>query len=329
MSLNLYNLTSSLGLLSSGLWIALGIAGAELLYGIVKYTTAPTPEARREGLQELINMVYGAVFTVVMWYYMSEASIIAVQFAGLFGLGKYVPPSVDTGMKQIQSEELGTNGLIWEYTLIFIILAVLAELPYFHTFSAVVNNYTQFFIDALKYTILNGVALYAIALFLEYSIKLGIAPLMTALLIPNRTRNFAASFVATYLVLSIAWPVMVAVFNMVYTNYAQLFLMWLNELEQMCNQGLFQPLQHFFPWLSLVKNPIIYDIICGIFSFVTQGYLIQAIKEVFSINYYAFWMIVYDMLLDIGIAITILVIRWVAELVEEGAGALFTMGKLG
>jgi hypothetical protein len=123
---------------------------------------------------------------------------------------------------------------------------------------------------------------------------------------------------------------MVAVFNMVYANYAQLLLTWLNELGKMCNQGLFQPLQHFFPFLSqLMKNPIIYDLICGIFSFITQGYLLQAIKEFFSINYYAFWMIVYDILLDIAVAITILVIRWVAELVEEGAGALFTMGKLG
>jgi len=313
----------------SDLWIALGIAGAELLYGIVKYTTAPTPEARREGFQELINMTYGAVFTVVMWYYINEAPIIATQFADLFGLGKYVPPSVDTGMRQIQSEELGPLGLVWEYTLIFIILAVLAELPYAHTLSAVANNYMQFFIDALEYTILNGVALYAIGLFLKYSIKLGIAPLMTALLIPNRTRNFAASFVATYLVLSIAWPVMTAVFNMVYSNYANQFLAWLNGLGKMCNQGLLQPLQQYFHWLSLVNNPIIYDLICGIFSFITQGYLIQAISEVVNINYYAFWMIVYDMLLDIGIAITILVIRWVAELVEEGAGALFTMGKLG
>jgi hypothetical protein len=319
----------SFSLSHSDLWIALSIAGAELLYGIVKYTTAPTPEARREGFQELINMVYGAVFTVVMWYYINEASIIATQFANLFGLGKYVPPSIDAGMKQIQSEELGPLGLVWEYTLMFIILAVLAELPYAHTLSAVLNNYTQFFIDALKYTILNGVALYAIALFLEYSLKLGIAPLMTALLIPNRTRNFAASFVATYLVLSIAWPVMVAVFNMVYVKYASLLVMWLNELEKMCNIGLIQPLHKYFPWLHLVKNSIIYDIICGLFSFVTQGYLLQAIKEVFYINYYAFWMIVYDMLLDIGIAITILVIKWVAELVEEGAGALFTMGKLG
>jgi hypothetical protein len=319
----------------SDLWIALSIASAELLYGIVKYTTAPTPEARREGFQELINMVYGAVFTVVMWYYINEAPIIATQFADLFGLGKYVPPSVDTGMRQIQGEELGNPlngqplGLVWEYTLIFIILAVLAELPYAHTLSAVVNNYTQFFVDALEYTILNGVALYAIALFLKYSIKLGIAPLMTALLIPNRTRNFAASFVATYLVLSIAWPVMTAVFNMVYANYANQFLAWINALEQMCNKGLFQPLQQYFTWLSLVKNPIIYDLICGIFSFITQGYLLQSLQQVLSINYYAFWMIVYDMLLDIGIAITILVIRWVAELVEEGAGALFTMGKLG
>jgi len=313
----------------SDLWIALGIAGAELLYGIVKYTTAPTPEARREGFQELINMVYGAVFTVVMWYYMNEASIIAVQIANLFGLGNYVPPSVEAGLRQVYNEELGSFGLVWEYTLIYAILAVLSELPYAHTLAAVLNNYFQFFMDALKYTILNGIALYAIGLFLEYSIKLGIAPLMTALLIPNRTRNFAASFVATYLVLSIAWPVMVAVFNMVYANYAGLFVMWLNELEKMCNQGLLQPLQQFFHWLSLVKNPIIYNLICGIFSFITQGYLLQAIKEFFSINYYAFWMIVYDILLDIGIAISILVIRWVAELVEEGAGALFTMGKLG
>jgi hypothetical protein len=316
----------------SDLWIALGIAGAELLYGIAKYTTAPTPEARREGLQELINMVYGAVFTVVMWYYINEAPIIATQFAGLFGLGKYVPPSVDTGMRQIQGEELGNPligqplGLVWEYTLMFIILAVFAELPYAHTFSAVVNNYTQFFIDALEYTILNGVALYAIALFLEYSIKLGIAPLMTALLIPNRTRNFAASFVATYLVLSIAWPVMVAVFNMVYVNYAQLFLTWLNSLTT-CPEV--QLLQQWFSWLSALKNPIIEGILCFFLRGAVAEFFTQTIKEFFSINYYAFWMIVYDMLLDIGIAITILVIRWVAELVEEGAGALFTMGKLG
>jgi hypothetical protein len=313
----------------TGLWMALVIVGAELLYGVVKYTTAPTPEARREGVQELQSLVYGAVFTITMWYYVDNAPTIANQLAGALGLGGYMPASVDAGLKTVYNEELGPLGLVWEYALIYAMLGVASVLPYAHTLAAVLNNYFQFFMDALKYTILNGIALYAIGLFLEYSIKLGIAPLMTALLIPNRTRNFAASFVATYLVLSIAWPVMVAVFNMVYANYAGLFVMWLNELEKMCNQGLLQPLQQFFHWLSLVKNPIIYNLICGIFSFITQGYLLQAIKEFFSINYYAFWMIVYDILLDIGIAISILVIRWVAELVEEGAGALFTMGKLG
>jgi hypothetical protein len=311
----------------SDLWIALSIAGAELLYGIAKYTTAPTPEARREGLQELINMVYGAVFTVVMWYYINEAPIIAAQLAGLFGLGKYAPSSVEAGLGQIQSEELGPLGLVWEYTLVFIVLAVLAELPYAHTLSAVVNNYMQFFINALEYTILNGVALYAIGLFLEYSIKLGIAPLMTALLIPNRTRNFAASFVATYLVLSIAWPVMAAVFNMVYTNYAQLFLAWINNTMKATTTSCYNLLT-FFPWPNLFRNnTLIMGFNCYILNGITQG--VQALKEFFSINYYAFWMIVYDILLDIGIAITILAIRWVAELVEEGAGALFTMGKLG
>jgi hypothetical protein len=35
----------------TGLWIALVIVGAELLYGVVKYTTAPTTEARREGFR--------------------------------------------------------------------------------------------------------------------------------------------------------------------------------------------------------------------------------------------------------------------------------------
>jgi len=323
----------SLGL-NSGLLIALGIAGAELLYGIVKYTTAPTPEARREGVQELQNMVYGAVFTVVMWYYINEAPIIAKQLAGFFTIGGtnlavYVPPSVKAGLGEIYNEELGPLGLVWELALFFLILGALSIFPYTHTLAAVVNNYLQLFLDALKYTILNGVALYAIGLFLRWSAKNGVPALMTALLIPNRTRNFAASFVATYLVLAIAWPLMVATFNAVYFNYANLLLVWFNSLPQ--PGSLCQVLFQFFPWFKQYVNSTIGKYIiafnCAILYSLATGF--QGLEVFLNIFVYAFWMYVYDILLDVAIAIVILVIKWVAGLVEEGAGALFTMSKIG
>ena len=323
----------SLGL-NSGLGVALSIAGAELLYGIIKYTTAPTPEARREGVQELQNMVYGAVFTIIMWYYVEQASTIAEQLAGLFTIGgtslaNYTPPSVDAGLGEIYNEELGSLGLVWELALFFLILGVLAIFPYTHTLASVVNNYFQLFLDALKYTILNGVALYAIGLFLKWSVDNGVPALMTALLIPNRTRNFAASFVATYLVLAIAWPIMVASFNAVYYNYANLLLAWLNSLPPTASycQVLFQ----YFPWFRQYVNSTIGEYIiafnCALLYSLSTGF--QGLEVFFNIFAYAFWMIVYDILLDVGIAIVILVIKWVAGLIEEGAGALFAMGKIG
>jgi hypothetical protein len=319
----------------SGLLIALGIAGIELLYGIVKYAMAPTTEARREGVQELQNMVYGAVFAVVMGYYVERASIIAKQLAGLFTIGgtslaNYVPPSVKAGLGEIYNEELGPLGLVWELVLFFLILGALAIIPYTHTLAAVVNNYLQLFLDALKYTILNGVALYAIGLFLMWSAENGVPALMTALLIPNRTRNFAASFVATYLVLAIAWPIMVAVFNAVYFNYANLLLTWFfNSLPQ--SASLCQVLFKYFPWFRLYTNSTLGKYIiafnCATLYSLATGF--QGLEVFLNIFVYAFWMIVYDILLDVAIAIIILVIKWVAGLIEEGAGALFTMGKIG
>ncbi len=323
----------SLGL-NSGLGIALAIAGVELLYGIVKYATAPTPEARREGVQELINMVYGAVFTIIMWYYVEQAPVIAEQLAGFFTIGgtslaSYVPPSVDAGLGEIYNEELGPLGLVLELVLFFLILGELAIIPETHTLAAVMNNYFQLFLDALKYTILNGVALYAIGLFLKWSVDNSVPALMTALLIPNRTRNFAASFVATYLVLSIAWPVMVAAFNAVYTNYANLLLAWLINLPPTVPncQMLFQ----YFPWFREYVNSTIGEYIiafnCAIQYGLATGF--QGLGVFLNTFTYVFWMYVYDILLDVGIAIVILVIKWVAGLVEEGAGALFVMSKIG
>lgn len=310
----------------TGLWIALVIVGAELLYGVVKYTTAPTPEARREGVQELQSLVYGAVFTIIMWYYVDNAPTIANQLAGALGLGGYMPASVDAGLKTVYNEELGPLGLVWEYALIYAMLGVASVLPYAHTFSAILNNYFRFFMDALEYTIMNGIALYAIGLFLKYSLALGIVPLMTTLLIPARTRPIAAGFIATYLVLSITWPVLVAVFNMVYVNYAQLLLTWLNSLTT-CQEV--QWLQQWLPWLSHLNNPIMEGILCFFLRGAVAEFYTQTIKGLFMINYYAFWMIVYDALMDVAIAIAMYVIWWLAGLIEEGAGALFTIGKIG
>ncbi|ADN49563.1 hypothetical protein [Vulcanisaeta distributa] len=209
----------SLGILGVGLFGS--IAASVLIHGFVKYLHGPTPEVRREGVDEVLDVVVGSVMlgtlyalllapgsSFLPWLTHEIASAIPV---GSTTLANYLPSAGDpqallrwgylTAFRYF-NETTGFYATFWGTVLTLNLVPVTSPLSWY------LQQSTWYLQTMITYTIINLGFIYALNL-IAYN-AWWLLPLGIGLVIVRQTRSLGTFIVAFLIIVAVLGPLLSA-----------------------------------------------------------------------------------------------------------------------
>ena len=196
------------------------IALTVLIHGLIKYTTGPTPDVRREGIDEIMDIVVGSAILAVLyalllapnasflpWLTHEVATAIPV---GNTTLANYLPNDPPQGLLQWGYETAWryfNETTSWYSTFWYAVLG-LSVIPQTSPLGWYAQQATWYLQMMMTYTITNLGFVYALNL-IAYN-AWWLLPLGIGLVIVRQTRSVGTFIVAFLMVMAILGPLLAA-----------------------------------------------------------------------------------------------------------------------
>ena len=198
-----------------------GIAVAVLIHGYTKYLAGPTPDVRREGVDEIMDVVVGSAMLAVLYALlespgtflpsMVKTIALAVPINNGTTLANYLPNATDPkSMLQwsyLTARQYFDNVTSWYATFWYGVLG-LSAFPLTSPLGWYAQQATWYLQMMMTYTITNLGFIYALNLIAYNSWWL--LPLGIGLVIVRQTRSIGTFIVAFLIIVAIVGPLLTA-----------------------------------------------------------------------------------------------------------------------
>ena len=257
-----------------------GVVFAEMAFIYARYIYG-TPEMRRRAYDQLWSYVLAWIAIAGVIAVWQSSNELTAAIASALGINKLVyHPSQDF-----------FNSLLEQETASWVPFLLLSS---FINLGGAISKIVSFQYMAFEWFLADLAILYVLYLYWDYFTRYGLFAVTASLIIPRSTRSIGATLTAYYIVLNIAMPILLgmALIEMPYTQVAVIKL----------------------PCTTLSISCIGQAI--GTFI----GYLFTMVANTLGMSYInGFHAMVWDILLDVGYALTWLFAAWLARLIDSGA----------
>ncbi|GAB6944204.1 hypothetical protein [Vulcanisaeta sp. JCM 14467] len=198
-----------------------GIAVAVLMHGIIKYLAGPTPDIRREGIDEIMDVVVGSAMLAILYALLESPGTFlptltheiasAVPINNGTALANYLPNATDPkSMLQwgyLMARQYFDNVTAW-YGHFWGGVVGLSVLPWTSPLGWYAQQSTWYLQQMITYTIINLGFIYALNL-IAYN-AWWLLPLGIGLVIVRQTRSIGTFIVAFLIIVAIVGPLLTA-----------------------------------------------------------------------------------------------------------------------
>ncbi|MGC8542542.1 MAG: hypothetical protein ACP5NQ_01270, partial [Vulcanisaeta sp.] len=191
-----------------------------LVHGFVKYLHGPTPDVRREGLDEVIDVVVGSVMFGALYSMLLASSIVpaithaiasSIPIGNATSLANYMPQTsnVQSMLRWGYQTALDYfNNVTGYYSAFWGTVLGLSAIPVTSPFGLYLQQSTWYLQTMITYTVINLGFIYALNLIAHNAYWL--LPLGVGLVIVRQTRPVGTFITALLVIVSIVGPLLSA-----------------------------------------------------------------------------------------------------------------------